>query len=392
MVSRLAADEIGRALGAERERLVRLCLRMTGSYDAAEDLAQQTLLEAWRLLDRLRDSDGLSAWLTAIARNVCHRWLRAQGRERAQLTIVAHEQTSDRETSSLYDTLTDEASDPLVQVERSEMAALVSRALAALPETTRALTIASATQATSDLASAFGLSEGAVRVRLHRGRQALRRALSVDLRRDAEAFDLALPPAPEWRDTRIWCPFCGAHHLRVRVNRETGEYAVHCAGACDGRAVAGRAVSLELTQQVRSPKSLITRHCLMLATAYRQALAGTQVWCDCGSLVTFRSWSSADTFPAGASFGSPYGIVGVCSNCGIVDSSTSWHLALDTVEAQRFWRRHPRMRVLPITPVERDNRPALITGFAAIDSVARLEIISDAHTYALLHVAVAGAL
>lgn len=392
MVSRLATDEIGSALGAERERLVRLCLRMTGSYDAAEDLAQQTLLEAWRLLDRLREPDGLSAWLTAIARNVCHRWLRAHGRERAHLTIMSLGQASDGETSSLYDTLTDEASDPLAQVERGEVAALVSRALAALPETTRALTLASATQPTSDIASAFGLSEGAVRVRLHRGRQALRRALSENLRTDADAFGLALPPTSEWRDTRIWCPFCGAHHLRVRVNRETGEYAVHCAGECDGRAVAGRAVSRELTQQVRSPKSLITRHCLTLATAYREALAGEPVWCECGSPVTFTSRSPADAYPAGPSFGSSYGIVGMCSNCGPVDNSTSWHLALDTVEAQRFWRRHLRMRVLPITPVERDNRPALITGFAAIDSAAQLEIVSDAHTYALLHVAARGAL
>ena len=392
MVSRLASDGIGSALGAERERLVRLCLRMTGSQDAAEDLAQQTLLEAWRLLDRLRDRDGLSPWLTAIARNVCHRWLRAHGHERAHLALAPGERMSGEDMSSPLDSITADADDPLAQVERDEVAALVSRALAALPATTRALTIASATRPTSELAHTFGLSEGAVRVRLHRGRQALRRALSDELRPEAESLDLPLPTTPEWRDTRIWCPFCGVSHLRFRVNRGTGEYAIHCAGACDGLSVAGLAIDPELVEQVSSPKSLITRHCLALATTYREALTGAPQRCLCGAQVTFRSRLPGDTTSESLFLVSPYGIVGACQNCGIVDDSTAWHLALDTMQAQRFWRRHPRMRALPITAVERDNRPALITGFAATDGAERLEIISDANTYALLHVAVTGAL
>ena len=64
------ADDLSHALVAERPRLVRLCRQMTGSAEVAEDLAQETLLEAWRLLDRLREPAGLSAWLSAIARNI----------------------------------------------------------------------------------------------------------------------------------------------------------------------------------------------------------------------------------------------------------------------------------------------------------------------------------
>ena len=33
---------------SERRRLVRLCATISGDRDAAEDLAQETLLEAWR--------------------------------------------------------------------------------------------------------------------------------------------------------------------------------------------------------------------------------------------------------------------------------------------------------------------------------------------------------
>src|SRR3712207_7136587 len=44
--------------------------------DAAEDLAQETLLEAWRHADKLHDPTGTVPWLWAIARNVCLRHAR----------------------------------------------------------------------------------------------------------------------------------------------------------------------------------------------------------------------------------------------------------------------------------------------------------------------------
>ncbi|HEX2349381.1 MAG TPA: RNA polymerase sigma factor [Ktedonobacterales bacterium] len=381
-----AADDLSRALAAERPRLTRLCRQMTQNADAAEDLTQETLLEAWRLRDRLRDPAGLSAWLAAIARNICLRWLRAQGRERAHLALASWPESADESAAVPPDErFPDEADDPLAEMERAEVAALLERALATLPATTRALTLASAELSTAELACSFQLSEGAVRVRLHRGRLAVRQALSGVLRPEAEALDLALPAAPIWSESRIWCPFCGVGHLRYRVDRATGEFAFHCTGPCEWMAVAGCAENEPLLRQVSSPKSLVTRHCLSLATSYREALAGAPQRCDCGALVSFSA-----RFPEDVDSDTSYGLIGVCSNCGPVDRSSAWHLALDTVEAQRFWRRYPRMRALPITLVERDNRPALVTGFAAFDGAARLEIVSDAHTYALLHVTTMG--
>lgn len=381
-----ATDDLSRALAAERPRLARLCRQLTQNADAAEDLTQETLLEAWRLRDRLRDPTGLSAWLAAIARNVCLRWLRAQGRERAHLTLVSDLEGADESSATpLKERPPDETDDPLAEMERAEVAALLERALATLPAATRALILASAELSTAELAQRFQLSEGAVRVRLHRGRQSLRQALSGTLRSEAEALDLTLPAAPAWNVSRIYCPFCGVGRLRYRVDRETGEFAFHCTGPCAATAVAGCAMNEPLLRQVHNPKSLVTRHCLGLAVAYREALAGAPQRCDCGGIITFHA-----RFPEDGVYGAPYGIFGVCSRCGHGDDSTAWHLALDTAEAQRFWRRYPRMRALPITPVERENRPALVTGFEAFDGAARLDIVSDAHTYALLHIAMTG--
>src|SRR5689334_1417908 len=76
-------------LANERNRLIRFCAYMTGNPEAAEDLAQETLLEAWRnrqkfsVLDHGNEACG-AKWLSAIARNVCLRWGRARGHDLAQ--------------------------------------------------------------------------------------------------------------------------------------------------------------------------------------------------------------------------------------------------------------------------------------------------------------------
>src|SRR5438094_9272715 len=71
---------------AERESLRRLCARFTGDADAAEDLAQQMLLEAWRHEQGVRDPQARRAWLFRIARNLCVTWARGRRRALAHLS------------------------------------------------------------------------------------------------------------------------------------------------------------------------------------------------------------------------------------------------------------------------------------------------------------------
>ncbi len=83
----------------EWTRLVHLCSAMTGNKDSAEDLAQETVLEAWLHKHTLRNAGKRDQWLSGIARNVCLRWLRTRGRELAHLAII--EGYAEQDTSPL---------------------------------------------------------------------------------------------------------------------------------------------------------------------------------------------------------------------------------------------------------------------------------------------------
>jgi RNA polymerase sigma-70 factor (ECF subfamily) len=71
-----AADDVEALFAANIDFIYAVCLRHMGDPERARELAQETLLVAWRRLPGFEGRSTFRTWLYAIARNLCWRALR----------------------------------------------------------------------------------------------------------------------------------------------------------------------------------------------------------------------------------------------------------------------------------------------------------------------------
>src|SRR2546430_12490424 len=76
----VAPTELEAELEQRRPELTAYCYRMLGSPFEAEDAVQETMLRAWRGLERFQGRAALRSWLYKIATNVCYDPLNGRSR------------------------------------------------------------------------------------------------------------------------------------------------------------------------------------------------------------------------------------------------------------------------------------------------------------------------
>jgi RNA polymerase sigma-70 factor (ECF subfamily) len=158
------------------ETIYNLALRMMNNPQEAEEVLQDTFISAFRAINRFEGRSRLSTWLYRIAYNAALMRLR-----RRELTTI-----------SLDEPLTGEDGDPMPRqfvdwsavpddvLLKSELGAVLREAVAGLSEGLRAVFVLRDIEglSTAETAAALDLTETNVKVRLHRGRLALREALT----------------------------------------------------------------------------------------------------------------------------------------------------------------------------------------------------------------------
>ncbi len=175
---------------AQGDRLFSLGLRFCGNPDEAEDLVQETFLQAYRSWDQFDGRSTPATWLYVIASRVCQRFHRKKSGEPARMESLEELLPMGAGPMAVVP-----AGDggPLDAVLRKESRKEVEEAIAGLPlEFRMPLVLKEIVGFTlAEIASILDMPEATVKTRLYRARLRLRKALE-------EALPQREVPAPAY--------------------------------------------------------------------------------------------------------------------------------------------------------------------------------------------------
>jgi RNA polymerase sigma-70 factor (ECF subfamily) len=186
------AECIRRILAGEKHlfhQLIRPCeraiylllLSLLKNEAEAEEAAQDTAIKVYRNLQNYRGESQFRTWVLAIARNEGLGRLRKLGARREDSLDAETEDQGGDYTPAI---LTSWREIPAEALERKELGAILRKAIDGLPEIYRNIVILRDIEEMDirETACALDISEGSVKVRLHRARAMLQRVLAPQLK------------------------------------------------------------------------------------------------------------------------------------------------------------------------------------------------------------------
>ena len=158
-------------------RLLRLARRFLGNEEDARDAVQDAMVSVFKSIGNFESGSMLSTWLHRIVVNASLMKLRTKKR-REEIDIEEYLPQFQEDGHQLEPSVpwTENAESML---ERDELRAIVRKAIDQLPETYRIVLLLRDIEemTTEETASILGITPNAVKLRLHRARQALRTLL-----------------------------------------------------------------------------------------------------------------------------------------------------------------------------------------------------------------------
>jgi RNA polymerase sigma-70 factor, ECF subfamily len=164
---------------AHVDLVYRYAYRLCGEVESAKDLVQETFLNAYRGLRQFRGDAKVSTWLYTIASRACLRMRRRRkGAPERELSLEEFVPTSEGEFRLQ---LPIEGLTPEQALENKELRQALEQAINQLPKKYRMALVLRDMEGLSagETAAVMGLSERAVKSRLHRARLFVRRELST---------------------------------------------------------------------------------------------------------------------------------------------------------------------------------------------------------------------
>ena len=146
-----------------------LCRRLLGDSSDAADATQEVYVRVVRSVLGFRGEAAFGTWLHRVTVNVCMTALRRRGDVRARGQSAGA-------LDATFDDIESSDASPEDRVTNADLARRTAKALADLPDDAREVVVLRDVQglSTKETAELLGVSEGAVKVRLHRAHTRLR--------------------------------------------------------------------------------------------------------------------------------------------------------------------------------------------------------------------------
>ena len=158
------------ALERQRDALYRVCCAYARDEADRQDIYQEVLIHIWRNLDGFRGQSNLGTWMYRVAVNTCLGWLRREKRRCRLLERAGEEKVTAMSFNG-----------PGIELSQDDAVRQLYACIARLAPVDRLLiSLYLEEMQSSEIGAVLGISEGNVRVKLHRIKNQLREMLEKE--------------------------------------------------------------------------------------------------------------------------------------------------------------------------------------------------------------------